>query len=178
MGLDTVEIVIRTEETFGVQIDDEAAGQMTTPRLLANYIWRQVAHRPAPDFCFTQHAFHLLRRSFIQALDVPRKSVGLETKLADLLPHAARRQSWQQLKQNSGAIFWPNYSWLVIRNFFCHDLVTVRDLTRYFVDNNQALWRTWTRPAVTAAIRTIISEETGQHSFKDDDRFIEDMKIG
>jgi acyl carrier protein len=38
MGLDTVELIFKIEEHFGLQIPDQEAGQMTTIRHISDYI--------------------------------------------------------------------------------------------------------------------------------------------
>jgi hypothetical protein len=38
MGLDGVEIVMRTEETFGIEIPSEIAAQLLTPAALVDYV--------------------------------------------------------------------------------------------------------------------------------------------
>jgi hypothetical protein len=45
VGLDGVEIVMRTEETVGIEIPNEVAAQLLTPAALVEFVARQRAHR-------------------------------------------------------------------------------------------------------------------------------------
>ena len=42
MGLDSVELLIRFENAFGIAIPDEVAAELTTPRKVTDYIFTQV----------------------------------------------------------------------------------------------------------------------------------------
>ena len=42
MGLDGVEIVMRTEETFGIEIPDHVAQELQTPAALVDYVAQHV----------------------------------------------------------------------------------------------------------------------------------------
>lgn len=42
MGLDSVELVIRIEDTFGIQIPDRVASKLTTPRKVTDFILSRV----------------------------------------------------------------------------------------------------------------------------------------
>jgi acyl carrier protein len=48
MGLDVVELVIRIENAFGIDIPNEVAAQLTTPRNVIDYVLLQLTST-APD---------------------------------------------------------------------------------------------------------------------------------
>lgn len=63
MGLDGVEIIMRTEETFGIEIPDEIAQGILSPAALVDFVAAQVPLKPT-DVCLSQQLFYRLRRGF------------------------------------------------------------------------------------------------------------------
>lgn len=116
MGLEGVEILLATEEAFEIEIPDEAAEKMRTPRALIDYVAEQVeADRAAP--CVSHRSFNVVRRSLVEVLGVPRKLIRRRTPLDDLVPAAARRDLWTNLGTRVGATEWPSLvrpHWLVL----------------------------------------------------------------
>lgn len=49
MGLDTVELLLSVEENFGIDVPDEAAGQIFTVGQLRDFIVEQQSGRGVPD---------------------------------------------------------------------------------------------------------------------------------
>lgn len=106
MGLDFVELVMTVEERFGIEIADQEAQVIRTPRLFCDVIEKKL--RTVPDeACMTQRAFYLLRRAFRDDFSVSRKMFRPETQLEILVPRRGRQKSWQQLKEHVGALVWP-----------------------------------------------------------------------
>ena len=56
MGLDGVEIVMRTEETFGIEIPDKIAQQILTPAALVDFVAANVPMKPTEE-CLSQQLF-------------------------------------------------------------------------------------------------------------------------
>ena len=107
MGLDTVELVIRFEEAFGITISDEVAASITTPRAVTDYIVTQVptAERSA---CLSQQAFYFLRHSFSNHLELPRSAFHPEARLQTLFPKDTRKTVWGQLQTEMGPHVLPD----------------------------------------------------------------------
>ena len=57
MGLDGVEIVMRTEETFGIEIPDKIAQQILTPAALVDFVAANVPLKPTEE-CLSQQLFY------------------------------------------------------------------------------------------------------------------------
>jgi hypothetical protein len=57
MGLDGVEIVMRIEETFGIEIPDKIAQQILTPAALVDFIAANVPCEPTEE-CLSQQLFY------------------------------------------------------------------------------------------------------------------------
>lgn len=96
MGLDAVEFVMRCEETFGIDISDEAAERMRTPRDVIDYVMTQVRVSEHP-VCLSQHAFHKLRGAFTRTLHINRAAFRPRERIEDFVPEEGRRAMWAQL---------------------------------------------------------------------------------
>ena len=107
MGLETVELVIRFEEAFGITISDEAAARMTTPREVTDFIATQVAVADR-DACLSQQAFYFLRRGFCNRLHLPRSAFHPDVALQTLIPKQNRKQMWGQLQTELGSKVLPD----------------------------------------------------------------------
>lgn len=106
MGLDGVELIMETEETFGIKIPDEEAYKMATPGKVIDYIYDQIGQDKS-DACASQQAFYLLRRTIQSVFHLDRKLITLETPIRSFIPDAKDRKSWAELQDALGARTWP-----------------------------------------------------------------------
>jgi hypothetical protein len=107
MGLETVELVIRFEEAFGITISDEVANSMTTPRAVTDYIMTQVATADS-SACLSQQAFYFLRRGFSNQLHLSRSAFHPDVSLQTLIPKETRKTVWHQLQTEMGPNVLPH----------------------------------------------------------------------
>jgi hypothetical protein len=107
MGLETVELVTRFEDAFGITIPDDVAASMTTPRVVADYVATQVLTADS-SACLSQQAFYFLRRGFSSQLHLPRRQFRSEAALNSLVPKEARKHTWRGLQTELGARVLPN----------------------------------------------------------------------
>jgi hypothetical protein len=107
MGLETVELVVRFEEAFGITISDEVASRMTTPREVTDHIVTQVATAER-SACLSQQAFYFLRRGFSNRLQLPRSAFHPDVLLQTLIPRESRKHVWRQLQTEMGPDILPN----------------------------------------------------------------------
>jgi len=80
MGLDTVEIVLWAEETFGVEMPDEEVGTIYTVGEFANYIANKVNSTKGFNITYQDvmpHLLDILESDF----NVPRNKVTIESQL-------------------------------------------------------------------------------------------------
>ncbi len=100
MGLDSVELVLEVENTFGFSIPDEDAAGLTTVGKLYDYV---LAHRfrGKQDACLSSMTFYKLRRGLMLVLQVPRNSVRVSTEVSAIIPKH-RRRSWRALEKATG----------------------------------------------------------------------------
>jgi len=106
VGLDGLELILATEETFGVSLRDEDLSKAKTPRDLAKLVFEQL-HQTDEAICQTHRAFNVLRRGLTTVLGVPRSQVTLEFNFGDLIPRDKQRETWLRLKNEVDARSWP-----------------------------------------------------------------------
>ncbi len=182
MGLDTVELVIRIEDTFGISIPDEEASRLLTPDDVTDYILTRVEMSGEPLPCLTQQAFHLLRRSFRRTLHTPRRAFRPDTPLKTLLPEDSPRDAWERVGRDAGLKAWPSIfrpRW--VRTFMGPDCQSVRELMDYVLTNDASGVKgpesRWTRRQVEDVLRRVIVDETGVKDFTGTSRFVDDMGL-
>ena len=181
MGLDLVELTIRVEETFGVQIPDRDAAELTTPRKVTDFILSRVEESKDPLSCLSQRAFYSLRREFIQQLSLERRQFVLDAKLIDILPEESRDEVWKNIGSALGVKRWPAISRTSWLGFFTPSVQSVRELIDRFVTNEPLIVKgretAWSRAQVWDVLERIIKDETSVTDFSEDSRFVEDMHL-
>lgn len=98
MGLDVVEIVLRVEETFAVDLPDDELESVSTVGGLYKLVLSKL---DGGHVCPTSRAFYRVRHGFVDALGVPRRSMRPATELAPLLPKSIRRSVWKRAEHGS-----------------------------------------------------------------------------
>jgi|SRR5581483_1244795 len=181
MGLDQLELTLRIEETFSIEIPDEVAPGLLTPRQVTDYILTQVGESPSPLVCLTQKAFHLLRQRFTQHLQMPRSQFKPDTRLKEIVPEADRDQIWKEIGSSLGVRRWPSISrpmWLAFIPVTVRD---VRSLIEYLVTNHPLVVKgeeiEWTRAQVWEVLKRVIIDELQVKDFSEDSRFVQDMGL-
>lgn len=181
MGLDIVELVIRIEETFSIQIPDRVASELTTPGKVTDFILTKVDESPAPLPCLSQKAFYMLRRGFIHHLSLPRQQFRVNTTLREIVLEESRDDVWKEIGSALGTKKWPVMSrpkWL---SFISPEVQSVKELADYLVANEPFLIKgaesVWSRAQVCQVLRLVIQDETGVMNFSEDSRFVEDMHL-
>ena len=91
MGLDSVELLIRVEQEFGIDIPDRDAERLTTPRTVADYICTRIELAPTVA-CLTRSAFYRIRAAMV-ADGVAPQAIHPTTRFADVYAGPARRRA-------------------------------------------------------------------------------------
>lgn len=91
MGLESLELVVDIEDSFGIVISDGEAQAIRTAGQLRNLVLSRLSDSRA---CGSMIAFNRLRRGIQVAARVPRREVRPETRLDELLPVLRRRSAW------------------------------------------------------------------------------------
>jgi acyl carrier protein len=102
MGLESVELVMRMEDEFSINIPDHDAARLTTPRLLADYIGQRLGEqaRQNEPHCRTQAHFYWLRANLVEQLGLARRAIRPDTALNALLAGDLRGH-WQTLRRSA-----------------------------------------------------------------------------
>ncbi len=115
MGLDTVELMMDVEESFGIKIPDDAAQQIVTVGDLFEFIKTQTELAPAGT-SLTAATFYDIRQGF-QDLGIS-EHFAPSTELRKITPERKRRSFWANLSRAANLKF-PDLvrpSWLVRLN--------------------------------------------------------------
>lgn len=78
MGLDSIEILMKVEETFSIKITDREAQQIITVGDFHSAVWRHVTDKHS-EKCQSQRLFYKLRTSFAETFDVSSKSLSVDS---------------------------------------------------------------------------------------------------
>ncbi len=173
MGLESVEIVMFLEESFGISITDAEATAVRTPRQTVNLIATKLATDDRPcRACLTLRAFHRLRRAIATEAGVPRGSVRPDSRLRGLVGFE-RRRTWEAVRCACGMGSLPGLGWFSPR--------TVGDLTRWAVvhaaKDLKPPGEPWTRSEIKSVVRSVVTDVTGVEDFSDDHDYIYDIGV-
>src|SRR5882724_5513737 len=171
MGLDSVEIVMGWEESFGISISDDEAVTLRTPNLAIDLIANKLGAQDAPlRPCLTARAFHRLRHSIMSAASVTRDRIRPDALLKTLIS-TDRRHTWEVVRSGCGIASLPSPGWLFLPR-------TVGDLTHWAVVHaTKELKRpgeSWTRSEIRDVVRAVVADVLGAKAFDDDDDFVHD----
>jgi hypothetical protein len=178
MGLDGVEIVMRTEETFGIEIPDKIAQQILTPAALVDFVAANVPLKPT-EACLSQQLFYRLRRGFRSQLKALTSTFDLDTPLKDILHKDQWPQVWEAIRAEVGQPEWPtSIPW---PGLLRGGAKTIRELIWHVAASlpkpDTAAGEAWTRARIQAGIRRIIGEQVGAYDYSLKDRFVDDIGI-
>jgi acyl carrier protein len=178
MGLDAVEIVMRTEETFGIEIPDKVAARILTPAALIDFVAANVPLKPT-DECLSQQLFYRLRRGFRSQLKALSSRFDLDTPLKELLHKDQWAQVWEAVRREVGQPGWPaSIPW---PGLLSGGPKTVRELIWHVAaalpKPDIAAGEAWTRPRTHAEIRRIVGEQVGAWDYSLKARFVDDIGV-
>jgi len=109
VGLEGVELVMATEQEFGISITDEEAEKVFTPGMLIDLVCTKVRMSDKKT-CASQSAFYRLRRALMERLELKRDALHPSTKLKDLFQVNDVSAFWNELKKDVKAKDWPGMS--------------------------------------------------------------------
>ena len=103
MGLDTVELIMEVEESFGIGIPDAEAERIRTVGELYHYVLAKLRDpiRGTPG-CLSAAAFYRLRRQLMSGFRIERRRIRPGSAMDDIIPKSERKAMWQRLGENLG----------------------------------------------------------------------------
>lgn len=99
MGLDTVELVMETEEKFGIKLPDEELGKTTTVGDLHELVSRFCFDKHNTTTCNSQRAFYQLRQTMISELGFQKDEIRPQTQTANIFPEMKRKETWHSVSE-------------------------------------------------------------------------------
>lgn len=99
MGLESVEIVMEAEETFGIIVSDDDVLQIRTVGEFHKYIIDR-REEQRQHGCPTGRAFRNIRQVLTETTSTPKQAISPSTELKTILPPRIRRRVWKRLEQD------------------------------------------------------------------------------
>lgn len=166
MGLEGIEIVMATEEVFGIEIPNHIAARILTPEALVDYVVAHVGTLPE-ERCLTQQLFYRLRRGFKRQIAALARTLELDTPLTDMMHKDQWPAVWTAIRADVGDADWPaKVPW---PGFLQEGPGTIRQLIWHLVEHlpkpQLGKGEMWTRSMIEAQVRRIIRDVTGKQDF-------------
>jgi hypothetical protein len=168
MGLALVEVVIVTEDAFGIPIPDEDMGRIATPRALVDYLMEKLAPPPEAHSHSTQRAFATLSKAIVQVLGPQHFEIVPSTTWESLLPrsHAQADKLWHQIEDHVGGPLRRDHGAAAIVG---HTALQISDRG---TPGPQEVARLRTREEIADSVRRLIREKLEVKEFTDDTPFV------
>mgnify|MGYP003672799359 CR=1 FL=1 len=174
MGLDSVEIVMCWEDTFGITLDDSEVANLQTPNQAIDLISSKLGAIDARSFCPTLRAFRVFRSCVRGLINDSSRRIRLSDPLRSLQGKRRKKDFWREFEVASEIMgFRPPQ--LLFRQATVRDtveLLVARHLKQLFKPTE-----VWTKSLVRFGVRYGVMNVVGTRIFSDDDRFIEDIGI-
>lgn len=103
MGLDSVELLMSTEDAFQIHITDEEANKILTVGDLYNLIINKIeVQEHNRKSCLTSAAFYRIRRALCEVMNLRRGDIRPATNLSSIVPLKRRRHNWKRFQDEVG----------------------------------------------------------------------------
>jgi acyl carrier protein/uncharacterized membrane protein len=99
MGLDSVELIIEFEKTFGIEIPDADAEKLTTVGSVHEYIYKRIKSEETKR-CTTQIVFYKLRKYCSGNFNIPKNEFTTQTDLNTIFPVENRRDKYESFSNS------------------------------------------------------------------------------
>lgn len=170
MGLDLIELQMGIEDEFEIEIPNQDAEYITTPREAADYVYqfRGISEKEPETICISQASFYQLRRALMSEFGLARADIKLQTPIQTIIPP---EKNW-----------WERYQ---IRKRFKKisnmrlpkNAQTLADLIPLMPIPNRLKQKQFTYDEILNRVMLITADQLGLSygSFSPDAHFIEDL---
>ncbi len=100
MGLDSVELIVTIEDTFGISIPAAECELICSVQDMADAVFEIIKVKPN-EKCLSQIVFYRVRKAF-ELFGNEKPDITPNTKLSDLLSKTDLMNDWAQLENNIG----------------------------------------------------------------------------
>ncbi|MGJ8683081.1 MAG: phosphopantetheine-binding protein [Nonlabens sp.] len=100
MGLDSVELVMTFEETFGIIVPDEESENIITIQDMVDSVFEKIIINPS-EKCLSQLVFYRIRNAF-ESFGNYKSVITPDSKISDLLSKTDLESDWDQLASKIG----------------------------------------------------------------------------
>ncbi|MBC7807654.1 MAG: hypothetical protein H7145_16090 [Akkermansiaceae bacterium] len=156
MGMDTVELIMATEERFDIEIVDADAERIVTVGDLYEFLCGRLDSSALRRPCETQRVFHRIRKALVRTAEVPRWYVRPARRLDDLLSvfPAKRKLALRRLQNEIGFRINSDPGELVTVGAVVRLAVARGESARRFADHVPAAG--WNRITIWQALHEVI----------------------
>lgn len=173
MSLESIEIVMNWEESFGISLSEAEVSSLRTPRQTMDLIAEKLeANDELARPCLTLRAFGRLRHAIADATNLPLRQIQTKARLTNLVK-SERGRTWESVRTTSGIPSLPGLWWF--------STSTLSDFTRWTVTHAakdvKPLGEAWTRTEIRTVVRAGIMDIIGEDDFADDDDYIDDLRL-
>jgi hypothetical protein len=176
VGLESVEMLLQAEETFGIRIPDKAAENVKTPADLVALVLSRIPMTDLPG-CTSQSLFYRLRKGLQVQLPALVVRFSPNTQLLAMLHKKQWQKIWPAVRETIGDACLPAV--LPLPGLFCDGPKTIKELIYYLVTAspkpNVAAGEFWNRTRVEAEVRKIVVSIFGEKNYRRSARFVEDL---
>lgn len=174
MGLDSVELVLSWEETFGISLEDSDVSELVTTTRAVNLISAKVGAVDTVSYCPAMRAFHVLREGIRRVTGQVTTAISPDDRLSDVRAGRPKKEFWAEFGVAIGLLGFRRPEVLFEQS-------TVRDAVEVLLACHLRQLRKphepWTRSLVRAGVRSGVAYVIGVRDFSDDDRFVQDLGI-
>lgn len=175
MGLDTVEIVMGWESTFGIEISNSAAAELVSVQDAIDFISGMLNADEATSFCPPRRALKLVAASLRQAGVPESRCIRLSDRIIDFRGSLPRKQFLKQFDCVVGLTNFKTESEVLFRAATVKSVAS--GIARDFLKDLKREDEPWTRSLVRYGVRSQVADVAGYTEFRDSDRFIEDIRL-
>lgn len=98
---DFEDILLQIEVSFDIKFERNELENIYALGELFDHIENKIELEDRAD-CTNQQAFYMLREAIAQTLEIDKSTIGLQSKLADLMPRNERRVLLRQIEEHLG----------------------------------------------------------------------------